>query len=343
MSAGEVGHRRPQPPANPAGHAPLRRPCSVRRTSSIDVVWPEGYGGRMQFDGRCRDIMTPAAGGEPLPLAEDAVRAVMAFDRTVEAIESFPARPNIGVLVGIDGGRLRHHLGDAIREDRAAGRPLYQLLDDLVGASLVAPWAWSRWTPEWRRRYFPADEEQARLLRKKRMEGVCTGFRPGSSAFDDVWGRDQSCHPVGELSHPDDQAGWHALPTPAPQASLRRARRMDAWLDGSLRLEAHFQDSALTPDGTRVAVHEYTLHADADPETLELLDVHADPRILPNPECPEAVDNIARLVGSPLPRLRALALTELRGVLGCTHLNDALRALADMPKVARALSASRRD
>lgn len=333
--------RRREPPQNPADHAPLRRPGSVRRTSSIDVTWPEGHGGPMHFEGRCRDIMTPPGGGGWVVLAEDAMRAAMAFDRTIEAIESLPVRPGIGILVGIDGGRVRHYLGDAIREDRAAGSPLYQLLDDLVGASLVGPWAWSRWTPEWRRRYFPDDEEQARLLRKKRMEGVCTGFRPGSSAFDDVWGRDQSCHPVGALSHPDDPAGWHELPTLVPQASLRRARRMDAWIDGVMRVEAHFQDSALTPDGGRVAVHEYTLHADADPETLELLDVRADPRILPNPECPEAVDNIARLVGIPLPKLRSAALTELRGVLGCTHLNDTLRALADMPKVVRALSASR--
>ena len=297
----------------------------------------------MHFDGRCRDIITASNGGEPVTLAEDAVRATMAFDRTIAAIESMPARPNIGVLVGIDGGRLRHYLGDAIREDRRAGSPLYQLLDDLVGANLVGPWAWSRWTPEWRRRYFPDDEEQARILRKKRMEGVCTGFRPGSSAFDDVWGRDQSCHPVGQLHHPDDPAGWHALPMLAPQASLRRARRMDVWIDGVMRIEAHFQDSALTPDGSRVAVHEYLLHADADPETLALLAVRAEPRILPNPECPEAVDNIARLVGTPLPKLRSVTLTELRGVLGCTHLNDTLRALADMPKVAQALSAFRHD
>ena len=327
---------RGSPPANPAGHAPLRRPGSVRRTSSIDITWPEGQGGHMDFDGRCRDIITPADGGEPVTLAEDAVRASMAFDRTVEMIESTPARPNIGVLVGIDGGRLRHYLGDAIREDRGAGNPLYQLLDDLVGASLVGPWAWSRWTPDWRRRYFPDDEEQARILRKKRMEGVCTGFRPGSSAFDDVWGRDQSCHPVGELHHPDDPAGWHALPVLTPRPSLRRARRMDAWIDGVMSIEAHFQDSALTPEGGRVAVHEYLLHAEVDPETLALLAVRAEPRILPNPECPDAIDNIARLAGTPLPKLRMVTLMELRGVLGCTHLNDALRALADMPKVIRA-------
>ncbi len=118
---------------------------------------------------------------------------------------------------------------------------------------------------------------------------------------------------------------------------------MDVWIDGVMRIEAHFQDSALTPDGSRVAVHEYLLHADADAETLALLAVRAEPRILPNPECPEAVDNIARLVGTPLPKLRSVTLTELRGVLGCTHLNDTLRALAEMPKVARALSASRHD
>ena len=34
------------------------------------------------------------------------------------------------------------------------------------------------------------------------------------------------------------------------------------------------------------------------------------------------------LLGTPLPELREKVLAELRGTAGCTHLNDALRALA---------------
>lgn len=41
--------------------------------------------------------------------------------------------------------------------------------------------------------------------------------------------------------------------------------------------------------------------------------------------------NMGKLVGRDLPALREIVLDELRGVAGCTHLNDALRALADVP------------
>ena len=41
--------------------------------------------------------------------------------------------------------------------------------------------------------------------------------------------------------------------------------------------------------------------------------------------------NISRLLGARLPELRQAVLEELPGTLGCTHLNDALRALAEVP------------
>jgi hypothetical protein len=41
------------------------------------------------------------------------------------------------------------------------------------------------------------------------------------------------------------------------------------------------------------------------------------------------------MVGKTLAQLREAVLDELRGVAGCTHLNDALRALADVPVLLR--------
>jgi hypothetical protein len=52
---------------------------------------------------------------------------------------------------------------------------------------------------------------------------------------------------------------------------------------------------------------------------------------LPFVECTSAPANLTRLIGAPLPELRDRVLAELRGTAGCTHLNDALRALADVP------------
>jgi hypothetical protein len=59
--------------------------------------------------------------------------------------------------------------------------------------------------------------------------------------------------------------------------------------------------------------------------------------VLPYGECPLAVTHVAALTGLPLRDLRGAVLERLRGPLGCTHLNDMLRALAAVPALARQL------
>ena len=61
------------------------------------------------------------------------------------------------------------------------------------------------------------------------------------------------------------------------------------------------------------------------------------PRVLPYVECPLAATNAEWLVGTPLALLRREVLDRLRGEDCCTHLNDALRALAEVPVLAGAL------
>jgi hypothetical protein len=56
--------------------------------------------------------------------------------------------------------------------------------------------------------------------------------------------------------------------------------------------------------------------------------------VLPYPECPSAAPNVAWLLDQPLPELRSRVLQILRGTDCCTHLNDALRALEDVPVLA---------
>ncbi|HEY2659678.1 MAG TPA: DUF2889 domain-containing protein [Caulobacteraceae bacterium] len=118
---------------------------------------------------------------------------------------------------------------------------------------------------------------------------------------------------------------------------MRRARRIDVWVDDLIRIDAAFQDSATNPQGGRTAVHEYRLTAAADPGSLKLLAVYAEPRVLPYPECPAAAANVTRMIGTPLPDLRERVLNDLRGTAGCTHLNDALRALAEVPALVQRL------
>ena len=114
---------------------------------------------------------------------------------------------------------------------------------------------------------------------------------------------------------------------------MRRARRIDVTVGDAVTIDAAFQDSASRPDGGRMALHEYRLSATADPVSLRVTSISAEPRVLPFPECPGAMRNVARLCGTPLSDLRERVLDELKGTAGCTHLNDALRALAGVPSL----------
>ena len=138
------------PVGNPAGPAPPRRPGSIRRTSTIDTTWPEGKIGIMLMQGHARDFYTPADGSPPVVLAEDSFTADVSGTREILRISSEPERPELARLAGSRaGGHLRAAIGEALPKELRAGTPLYLLLDDLAGASLVAMWAWSRWSDHW--------------------------------------------------------------------------------------------------------------------------------------------------------------------------------------------------
>src|ERR1700730_13084285 len=91
------------PPRHSAGPAPVRVPGSARRTSSIDVSWPNGRAANLRMVGRARDIVTPISGGAVI-LAEDAFEAWLQPDRAIVSIESTPKRPALSRLIGSRGG-----------------------------------------------------------------------------------------------------------------------------------------------------------------------------------------------------------------------------------------------
>lgn len=292
----------------------------------------------MRMQGAARDLLTPGESGKPVVLAEDRVGILASPIREIVEIESDPHRPALAGLVGCRaGGQSRAELAHLLPEEKEAGTPLYLLLDDFAGASLVAGWAWSRWIDDWAER--SRNSLAAKTAGKKgRMEGVCAGFRPGSSALDEQgWGRQeiQSSAPVASLVNPDDPDGWHRF-VEQNGAGMRRARWIDIWIEDVVQIELGFQDSATAPGGGRVAVHEYRVAAAADPENFTLLSVDVDPRILPYSECPAASPNAAQMVGTRLGDMREAVLASLSGVAGCTHLNDVLRSMAEVPQLARA-------
>ncbi len=322
------------PPSDPAPGPPGRRPASVRRTSTVLMFWPDGLGTDLHLKGRARDLLTPPD-GEPVVLDRSDLYAVTGRERNIQRIEAVPGADGLQHLVGKHaGGGLRAAIVDEMPDEVAGGSPLHLLLDDLAGSTLISGFVYVRWmdrNPELRERFTKAPPG--------RMRDICAGFRAGSSALasdGSIVHNQNTAHPA-PLGDPADPLGWHELDDP-PVPAMRRARRIDVWdEDGTLGIDAMFRDSAWDPDGQEVVVHEYQMLGRADRASGVLLSVTALPRVLPYAECPGAAPNAAWMAGTELRALRTEVLRLLRATDCCTHLNDGLRSLAEVPVLAASL------
>jgi Protein of unknown function (DUF2889) len=319
------------------GHAPVRRPGSARRTTSIDVHWPEGKQHPAAFLAMSRDASTGQDGMLHVIDAQT-VSGRSTLNREILAISCQTSKDSLDSLIGRRaGGQLRAALRELHPTAAAQASGLYQLLDDLAGATLVSTWAWFAW-----------DGYSGGLANRIReaeisgsqgsMRGVCIGLRDGSSALDasgfPVIGEQYSAQ-VPTLVNPDDPQGWHELPAPGGP-SMRRARWIDITRDGTkLVVETGFQDNALRQDGEREAIHEYRADAVIDLATATIEAISATPYILPHGECPAAVLNLARLRGQSIDDIRSAVPRLLGKEDGCTHLNDVVRALFAVPHLSR--------
>jgi hypothetical protein len=138
--------------------------------------------------------------------------------------------------------------------------------------------------------------------------------------------------PAPDLAAADDPLAWHAITPPPIGAPMMRRRRLVDVVRGQARhaVSALFRDSIWGPVGEMV-IHEYTLRAAVDARSMRLTDVQAKPRVLPFGTCPAAARNVDLLLGEPIRSLRRRTLDLITGTDGCTHLTDALRALAEVP------------
>lgn len=329
----------PAAPRDPIADTPPRRPGSVRRTAHWHVTWPAGMGTDMHVSAAARDLVT---GHDGMPAERARADAELVVDprRHVREVRLQPPRPGAGALVGArGGGGFRAALQAALPEDLAEGTLGYLLLDDLPGVTLVGPFAW-RLFPEWAARPTRAARQPGP---GHDMTGVCTGWRSdGAPAARLRSGADleQNLVPAPLAGPaPADPLGWHEMPEPTPGTTLlRRRRRIDVVAGPEITVDSWFRDSMWHPDGREIVIHEYGVTARIDRATGRLSAVAADPRVLPFRTCPAAAANVQLLVGEPVPTLRSRVLEVLPGTDGCTHLNDALRALAEVPLLMAALS-----
>jgi hypothetical protein len=331
----------PEPLDDSQTGTPARRRGSARRTSSLDMVWPDGVGTSLHVVGRARDLVT-TRDGNAVVLNEAAMHAVVDIERRITSIESTPPRPGIERLVGSRGGtHLRGAIDQALPGEREAATPLHLMLDDIAGTSLIAGLVWTRhMTPE----ETPELRQQAPSeFGQRKGKILCSGLRPGGSAQRAFAGETESVHAIrtaGALVVDDDALAWHEFPE-RPVVSMRRHRRIDVTpVDGVLEVDAFFRDSYWEPDGTEMALHEYNVEATVDATELTLESVRAVPRVLPFPECQWAPEHAGLLLGRRVATFRTDVQTTLTDLQACTHLNDMLRCLTEVPALTAAIAAT---
>ena len=92
------------PPARPVATRPPRRPGSVRRSSHVDMSWPEGIpgdpGAVLVLEAAARDVVTSTEGIGRI-VGEADLRTTLAPDRLVTGVQADPDPGGLETLVGL--------------------------------------------------------------------------------------------------------------------------------------------------------------------------------------------------------------------------------------------------
>ena len=321
-------------PHEPTTRTPVRRPGSVRRTSSMDITRAPGVPDPVHLLGRGRDLITSADGSARVVRTAGLTATVELLGQVVRAIETDPPIAELAELVGGPPmGGFRAAADAVVPELRQDRDLLYTLIDDVPGGTLISGHA---------------------LGASGQLESARTGFRPladqcagfvTGGVMTTMFASDEAVivtgPPAPDLSDPDDPLAWHEFGG-LPLHGMRRARRVDVADRGDgaeVLIDAMFRDTYVRGDGVETIIHEYTLHATVDRMTRRVLQSRATPRVLPWQECPAAAQSAARITGMTLPELHSRVRRELHGTSTCTHLNDLLRSVADAEALIALLSA----
>lgn len=317
-------------PHRPEPATPDRRPGSVRRTTTIDTTRPDGLDGDQRVDARGRDLATDPD-GTPHVLTEHRLALTIDAGRTILALNAEPAVDGVEALVGTSiATAFRRTIAPAVPDEVKRRTLAHLLLDDLVGATLVAGYALQRAGRVGIKR---SDEYADAAVAA--MADVCAGWATDASILVTFRERGEVPAPLGPvapvLERADDPWSWHEA-EPLPPHGVRRRRRTDAWWDDAgecFGVDAHFRDSYVDPDALETVVHEYSVRGRVGSDRT-VLAMEADDRVLPWRECPQAVPSAAGVVGARVEDLPDLVRRDLRGVGTCTHLNDVVRGLGDL-------------
>jgi hypothetical protein len=317
----------------PVAGTPQRRPESVRRTTTIDTLRLDGLFGPLTIRALGRDLVT-AADGSATEADVATISAHVAFvdGRALTDITTAPTADLSGLIGTRVASGFRAKLDATAPDLRDAHSVLYQLLDDLPGATLVSGYTLSE-----------ADVIPAAAATKFRPAAdLCSGWRSGGTIMLDIERVGLAPVVTGpaapSLVIDDDPHSWHVTES-LPAQSMRRARRLDVWRepDGRIGVDSFFRDSHVDAEGRETVIHEYAVTSRVDPVSGTVVAASAVEGALPWVECPAATLSATRLAGQPVEGLRSFVRTDLTGISTCTHLNDQLRSLADVLALAALL------
>ncbi|GAB2972461.1 DUF2889 domain-containing protein [Amycolatopsis acidiphila] len=319
----------------PTTGTPARVRGSVRRTVTTDMLRPVGIDGPLVLAGRARDLRTERD-GTPVELGRATLAATVDFTGGWElnALSTDPAYPELDGLVGTSAGSgFRAKVLDAVPALGEDGALLYQLLDDVPVTTLVSGQAYGA------AKQAEGGHRPRGTSQHVHGRDMCAGFADGGTIMAGFDATGRAPIVTGPAAPPltgDDPWAWHDVP-PLPPHAMRRSRLMDVD-PGRERVDVFYRDSYVRPDGLETVIHEYTVVLDFDAAEGVVRSCEATPRALPWVECPAAAASVTRLAGVALAGLRGHIRRTFTGTSTCTHLNDTLRALADVPDLLRLAS-----
>jgi hypothetical protein len=323
----------------PTSGTPERTPGSVRRTETMDMLRPDGLLGPLVLTGRARDLATGLDGaGTVLAISECTARIDFIGGRVLAEISTTPDRPALQALLGrrVSSG-FRSAVTAADPRLSAEDGLLNLLLDDFPVATLVSGHAIGAGLARQGRTALSLSLAEAtgqpRADRHRFPRDLCAGFADGGTIMNDVDATGRPPVVTGPPAPPlatGDHLGWHETGRLPPHA-MRRTRRMDVTPGPLASIDVLYRDSHVDEDSTETIVHEYTVAATVDTRDGILTSCSATPRVLPWVECPAAALSAGRLAGAPVAGLRRHVRDTFLGTSTCTHLNDTLRSLEDIP------------
>ena len=298
----------------------------------IDSMRPDGLDGDVQVVARAAGPAHHGRGRGPCPGRRRLRRGPSPPDRRLLRIDHPDAR--LAELAGrVDRERLPGTRLAAVPDEAERSTLLNLLLDDLTGANLVAGYAMQR-HPSWTTRTIPVEHFDAATDLLRRLGQGRHDPRRGRGRRH---GADAHHRAGGARADADDPLAWHDRPA-LPPGSMRRARRLDLVADGDgLGFDVHFRDTTSTATAWRARSTSTRCGAGSTPRPTRSSSSTPPPTCCRGWSAPRRSAAPSRLVGATVDELRAVVRADFVGTSTCTHLNDTLRGLADLPALAATL------